>query len=239
MSARLNSSLSISESEIDGRLTTQLDVNHGSVHKLTGELAKGWIVESVESIPDDAIGEWIVNRRNGTTEIEIQLAQSPNTRRRVTVRVDGRLEHTSYAEPISSETLRMVRWHGVDVAEHLLSFQAAEPYAAEPVGELPMATSEQLAARNQRWCGCRPGSGVRLDARAPRAQALRISLKRGDFEADITLDAELVGDEARLAYQLVARPVESRHRPLNGFCQFAAGRRFALDQTENLVQLFG
>ena len=146
VSARLDSSLSISETETDGRLTTQLDVKHGSVHKLTGELAQGWTVESVESIPDDAIGEWIVNRRDGITEIEIQLAQSPSARRPVTVRVDGRLEPTSYAEPISSETLRMVRWHGVDVTAHLLSFQAAEPYAAEPMGELPIATSEQVVA---------------------------------------------------------------------------------------------
>ena len=209
MSARLGSALSISESEIDGRLTTHLDVKHGSVHKLTGELVQGWIVERVESIPDEAIGEWIVNRRDGTTEIEIQLAQSPSARRPVTVRVDGRLEPTSYAEPISSETLRMVRWHGVDVAAHLLSFQAAEPYAAEPVGELPMATSQQLVAEPK----------VRADAaqeavfdlmHAAQSAALRIVLERGEFEADITLHAELVGDEARLAYQIVARPVESR-----------------------------
>ena len=165
-------------------------------------------MESVESIPDDAIGEWIVNRRDGITEIEIQLAQSPDARRPVTVRVDGRLEPTSYAEPISSETLRMVRWHGVDVTAHLLSFQAAEPYAAEPMGELPIATSEQVVA-GPKVRRIRAGSGVRLDARA-RSAALRIVLERGEFEADIALDAELVGDEARLAYQLVARPVESR-----------------------------
>jgi hypothetical protein len=209
VSARLESALWIRESEIGGRLTTQLDVKHGSVHKLSGELAQGWTVESVESIPDDAVGEWIVNRRDGITEIEIQLAQSPNARRPVTVRVDGRLEPTSYAEPISSETLRMVRWHGVDVAKHLLTFQAAEPYAAEPVGGLPAATSQQLVAEPKVRPDAAQATAFDL-THAPQSAAIRISLERGEFEADIAFHAELVGDEARLAYHLVARPVESR-----------------------------
>ena len=103
----------------------------------------------------------------------------------------------------------MVRWHGVDVTEHLLSFQAAEPYAAEPMGELPIATSEQLVAEPKVRADAAQAAAFDL-THAPESAALRIVLERGEFEADIALDAELVGDEARLAYQLVARPVESR-----------------------------
>jgi hypothetical protein len=209
VSALLGSTLSVRETYIEGQLTTQLDVTQGSIHELTGELAKGWIVESVESIPEDAIGEWMVNRNGGTTEIKIQLATSLTPGRAVTVRIAGRLEPTSYAEPIAAETLRMVRWNGIDVANHLLSFQAVEPYAAEPMGELPASQSEQFI----------DGANVLPDAvdatvfdlaQAPKSAALRIVLERGEFEADITCGATFAGDEARLTHQLFVKPLKSR-----------------------------
>jgi hypothetical protein len=209
VSALLGSSLSVSDTEIEGQLTTRLDVTNGSIHQLTGDLANGWIVESVLSIPEDAIGEWIVNRGDGDPEIRIQLATSPSPSRAITIRIDGRLEPTSYAEPIAAETLRMVRWHGIEVAKHLLSFQAVEPYAAEPIGELPASKSEPFI----------DGPNVLPDAadaavfdlsHAPSSAALRITLERGEFEADVTCDATIAGDEARLTYQLLVQPLKSR-----------------------------
>jgi hypothetical protein len=206
-SARLASSLSITEPAIDGRLTTKLEVARGSIPKLNGQLAPGWIVEAVETTPESALGEWFVNRRGEANEIEIQFLEPPNSRRNVTIRIDCRLGSASFADPITVGTLRMVRWRDVDVAEHLLSFHAVEPYSAEPVADLPSATPQQLASASL----LDDETEAAFDLmRAPKNAALRITLERGEFEADVTLHAAIVQNETRLAYQLQVRPVKSR-----------------------------
>ena len=102
----------------------------------------------MRTLPVDAISEWFVKKREGTSELEVQLAKAIHPNQDVTVIVDGRLESTSIAAPLPSATLQMVQWHGVRVDEHLLAFQSVEPYSVETTGGLPVATAEQLAARD-------------------------------------------------------------------------------------------
>jgi hypothetical protein len=44
VTVRAASSLSLAETDVNGRLVTRLQVARGSLHKLSGEVAPGWIV---------------------------------------------------------------------------------------------------------------------------------------------------------------------------------------------------
>jgi hypothetical protein len=211
VAVHLGSSLAISESGISGRLTTQLDVASGNVHHLLGHLAPGWVVEAVDAIPEDAIGEWSVNRQNGAAEIVIQFAKPPNPSRNVTVVVDGRFAPATLVEPISAESLRMVKWNGPRVEEHLLAVQTVEPYAVEPNGALPVAGPPHLTSAIGTLIKTNTAEGEVFDlTRAHKSSGLRVAVEREEFEASITLDAVVADGKAGLNYKLDAKPMQSR-----------------------------
>ncbi len=141
---RVGSSLALADPDVTGRLVTEWNVSRSNLHRLLGELAPGWNVEAVETVPADAMAEWFIDRRDNRRHIEIQLTDAASPARNVSVIIVGRLQRFSLAEPISAETLRMVRWTGARVARHLLSFQTTEPFVAETVGDLPLLARDSI-----------------------------------------------------------------------------------------------
>ena len=102
----------MADPDITGRLVTQWNVTQGKIHNLSGELAPGWVVETVETVPADALGEWFIDRRNGRRYIDVQLARAASTERGVSVIVSGRLPRSDYFDRLSINTLQMVKWRG-------------------------------------------------------------------------------------------------------------------------------
>ncbi len=141
----IGSSLVLADQDVSGRLVTEWNVSHSTLHRLSGEIAAGWNVETVETIPADAMAEWFIDRRGNHRRLEIQLTDAASPARKISVIVMGRLQRFSLAEPIPADTLRMVHWSGARVARHLLAFQSSEPFTIESVGDLPV-----LAARRSR-----------------------------------------------------------------------------------------
>ncbi|HJQ82372.1 MAG TPA: hypothetical protein VJ828_20595, partial [Lacipirellulaceae bacterium] len=210
VTAQLLSSLALAETDVNGSLSTRLRVSRGNLHKLSGEVAPGWNIESVEMEPSDALGEWFVERKDDGSEIEIQLAPAAGFEDELTVIATGRLQGTGLTQALSTDMLRMIRWRDVRVDEHLLSFQTVEPYVVEPIGGLPLYVPQRSGADA---LGALEGSevaGVRFDLTAPPHEAaLRVAVKRGQYEADIWVDATYVNDELRQEFHIVARPKTS------------------------------
>ena len=109
---RCGSSLVLADPDVTGRLVTEWNVTRSSAHRLSGDLAAGWNVETVETIPADAMAEWFIDRRGNRRRIEIQLTDAASPARKVTVVIMGRLQRFSLAAPISADTLRVVNWAG-------------------------------------------------------------------------------------------------------------------------------
>ena len=143
---RAGSSLSLADPDLKGRLYTQWNLARGAMHRLTGKLATGWIIEAVETIPADAMGEWFVDRSGKSQQIEIELAHAATEKRNVAVIITGRFQRFNLAEPISVEKLRMVKWSNARVDRHLLTFQSNDPFAVEPRGQ----SSSRLARTGRR-----------------------------------------------------------------------------------------
>ena len=139
---RAGSSLTLTDPDLKERLFTQWNLSRGSAHRLIGNLAAGWIVDAVETVPADAMGEWFVDRNGNERQIEIQLSHAATPARSVSVIIIGRLQRFTLADPISANTLRMVKWANARVAQHLLAFQSSERFVAEPTGDLAAVAPE-------------------------------------------------------------------------------------------------
>ena len=159
---RAASSLALAETDVNGRLVTRLRVASGNLHTLSGELAPGWTIEAVETDPPDALGEWFVDRKEGRSEIEIQLNAAAVPTQDLTIIATGRLQRTGLTQALSAEILRMVRWRDVRLELHRLTFQTVEPYVVEPIGGLPVLKMENAAVDQLTEFDATDESGPRL-----------------------------------------------------------------------------
>lgn len=208
--ARVGTSLVVGNADVTGRSVTRLDVARGSLHRLTGELPAGWIVDAVESAPGEVLGEWYVEERDGKQQIEIRLTDAVGPGRPVAVTITGRLQPASLNGPLSAATLRMVRWRNASLARQIMTVQTVEPYVVESVGELPVIAVEALT-EEERALLPEGAIGPFYDLRdVADAAAVRLATKKGQFAGEIWLDATLSGDELRQTYHLVSRPQAGR-----------------------------
>jgi hypothetical protein len=204
---RAVSSLALAETDVKGRLVTQVRVARGNLHQLSGDVAPGWSIEAVEANPPDSLGEWFVDRNDGRSEIEIQLNSAAEVTDDLTVIVTGRLQRTGLTQALAAETLRMVRWRDVRLEHHRLTFQTVEPYVVEPIGGLPVLKLQNAAADPPTISDASEESGPRFDLTAPAADAaLRVTVKRGQYEADVWVDATVLDSELHQEFHVLARP---------------------------------
>ncbi|MEX2316873.1 MAG: hypothetical protein WD669_06965, partial [Pirellulales bacterium] len=202
VTARLGATLTTGDPDISGRIVTELDVERGSVHVLSGVLQPGWSVESVETIPTNALREWFVDRRDGGRQLDVHFARAVRPGQPLTIVVLGSLQRSRVREPLAAGTLRMVQWSGVRVEEHLLSMQAAPPLVIEGVGMPPAIAAEELDDQQYALFGDGIAGPIFELSRASPDASLRLAAERAQFAADIELDAVFTGQELRQHFQL-------------------------------------
>ncbi|MCI0334158.1 MAG: hypothetical protein L0228_13150 [Planctomycetes bacterium] len=208
---RLGSSLALADPDISGRLVSEWTVARGSVHNLSGELSPGWIVESIETIPADALGEWFVDEQEGARRVEIQLTRAASAARGVTVVLSGRLPRFEFTDEISANTMRMVSWRSARVVQHLLEFETTEPYAVEPIGGLTEAEIDETGHDRATLLDSEAVADVVFDlVQATEFAGIQLTTKRGQYKADIRLEATLIARELRQEHHLVVTPTSNR-----------------------------
>ncbi len=208
---RVGSSLAMADRDISGRLITQWTISQGSVHRFSGELAPGWVIEAVETNPAEALDEWYIDRRDGRDQLKIQLARPASVEQGISLMITARLQQLGTRTPISAATLRMIEWRGARVDRHLLTFQPVEPYAVEAVGRLPVVAGEAIGNEDQELITRAAGGETVYDlALADEDAGLQLSPKRGQYEAEIWLDATYSRGQLRQTHHVVIRPTTNR-----------------------------
>jgi hypothetical protein len=112
LTVRAGSALVLSDPDVSGRLVTEFVVAGSKVHQLTGDIAPGWAVETVETVPADVMADWFINGRGNRRQLQIQLTRAASASQKVSVIVMGRLQRFSLATPIPVDTLRFAWWIG-------------------------------------------------------------------------------------------------------------------------------
>lgn len=207
VSVRMGSSLALSDPDITGKLVSEWNVSRSSVHRMSGQLAAGWNVEAVETVPADALAEWFIDRRNGRRNLEIRLTDAVAPNRNISVVVSGRLPRFNLSEPASADVLRMVRWAGARVTRHLFTFQMTEPYVLETFGKASFLPSDTV----------RPNELALIDAAADRNRivdlttvdsndGVRLAVKRAQYAADIRGEIECLGEAVHNIWKIAILP---------------------------------
>jgi hypothetical protein len=204
---RMCSSLALADPDVTGKLATEWNVSQSSLYKFSGELSPGWNIEAVETIPSDALAEWFIDRSDQRRTLEIQLTHPAGPGHPVTVIVNGRLQRTNLTEPLTADSLRVVRWSNSRVLQHLVSFQSTEPFVAETVGELPTVPHNLIGDRERALFEINANEHQVFDlTRAGKSAGLRLDLRRAEYTADVELDSNFANNELRQSWRVSARP---------------------------------
>jgi hypothetical protein len=240
VSVREATTLSLVEPILTGRLTSELSVSRGSVHALSGDVAEGWNVQGVETIPANALGEWFLNRSEQGNLVEVQLAEAASATHEITVIVTAQRPRPDPTEPLSVGSLRIVRWRGAEVTEQRLVFQTLEHYAAEPVGGLPRAMPKDDADEDNSVLGQFNSQATVFDlASAPDGAALRLTPKRGEYDVYTTLEARVHGNHLEQTYRLQIVPRKSQIDQILVYSNVPLGDAVSWSEEASGVQLAG
>ncbi len=207
---RVTSSLALADPDVAGKLSSEWEVVQGSLYHLSGDLAPGWNIEAVETTPANALAEWSIDTLDGRRRLEIQLTHAATPTRHISVQISGRLQRSNVSETISAESLRMIRWTNANETAHLLSFQTSDPFVAEAIGNMPVVSRDQLRNNERSLVAAAENDARVVDlTQADNGAALKITVKRGQYTADVELDANYSPNEVKQTWRIAARPMSN------------------------------
>lgn len=208
---RIATKLQVLDPDIAAELKVEGSVTHGKVYQLSGKLARGWIVENVETVPAEALGEWFVSRNNGDRRLDIQLAEAARPRRDVSVVIRARLPKAEFSDSLPMETLRIVQWDGPRIDEHVLGVVTTEPLLAEAFGGLKTLERESIVADATSSLTNDPAPSALFElSTAPPDAGVSLVMQPGQYSATIEQNANLSATQLEHVHHITVTPISNR-----------------------------
>ncbi len=204
---RTGTSLALTDPDVIGRHVARWSVSRGQVHQLSGALGRGWTIETVETIPADAVAEWFIERHDDRRNLEVRLTDAVTPTREISVVITGRLQRFNAAEPMSADMLRMVDWKAARATRQLLSLQSSEPYIVETSGGAVAVPRDALDGSDLALLDeTAEKAGIFDLANAGKGTSVRLVAKGGQYSAEIEYEAEWSGEGLKHSWQIAAQP---------------------------------
>lgn len=197
-------SLELGGAEIAGRVVAHVDIERGQVHQLTAELGSAWIIDAVESLPADVLGEWYVDKSVSPHVLRLQLQRAISAGEAVEF-VSTVRSPVAATESISLSALSPLRWQSLQSAERLLQLRPAELYDLEIDGQWNELSVNQFPAGRRTLLA--PADNARAAIVGDDDEAtIRLLPKKVAYDATVQVDATLMGKRCDLSYRLVCNP---------------------------------
>ena len=213
---------------------------HGEEFLLQADVSRHWGIESVSTLPADALLDWSSNstsRNKGA--LTVRLAKAVKADRPVTLIVTARRRGVSMGEPLAIDDLRVLNFSGVQMQRQLLALSHAGPHRIEQISpaeirdlDAKMLTADDLALFAD------PPAG-RLYRLASHSESLRIALTEQPprFSSDIQVHVTVNGQEFTESYVFRCNPENTALERLQIHFSEAAPEEFTWSSGEADVQI--
>ena len=126
--------------EATARIVADFHVAGGERFQLTADVAQRWIIDSVESIPADAIADWSIEKGAGdVATLTVRLRKALSKARPVRLVITGRRLHSRLGRPLAIDELTPLHFDAPAGGKRLTAIRAVEPY------QLKLAGTEALS----------------------------------------------------------------------------------------------
>jgi hypothetical protein len=206
-------SIEMSGGQMTGRVGANFHLAEGERYQLEADVGRGWTIDTVDSVPAEAIGDWDVEKQEGSgRKLVVRWTQALSPTRPAQVLISGRRPHSPLGESLSIEELLPAVFHASTGVHRLVAVSAVEPYqvkvsGAEQVSVLSPASLDPSAAK----LFARPPKGVVFE-NTPAAAALKVSLEnqRPQYAAAIYVEAVVSDRSLAESYRLICTPESAK-----------------------------
>jgi hypothetical protein len=207
--------------QMTARVVADFTVADGEVFELAADAAPHWIIDSVESTPSEALGDWNIKRNaDETPRLTVRLAKALSPSRPVRLQIAGRRLHSPLGHWLGVNDLVPLQFQTPVQSRHLVSLRSVEPYQLKTTGTdrltiVDPKTLDPAAARLLNG-----SAGPLLFEQDAGADDLRVSVERQSPQYAATIRVEAAAVEGALveSYRLSCIPAAAPiHRLLVRF----------------------
>lgn len=187
----------------------------GGIFDLEADVAPGWIIDSLETVPPQALDDWELVADDAQQLLRVRLRRSVSPTQPLRMTIEAHRPAPAPAENLGSDQLRPIRWRleskgylalGIDPLWQI-GFRGAEPLQPIDPGRLTDAQNERLAiaedvllfADDEGFDSAR----LELAAESPQFTA--------EWQLRVGCDGSRFQQETELRVEPTATPVERLH----------------------------
>lgn len=207
----------ISPGTVLGRVNCDVRVVSGEAFEIVGDIAAGWIIDSVEAVdftarpggePTDADAgqlDWRVVRSRRASELRIGLARAATPQRSLGLRITGHRVGLPLGAEFTTAELDMVRLVGEASGTALLEFRVG-PTAVVEVGGTAMGLEPAEGRLAVLTGDAAPRARIRTGERSPPVRA-RLVRRRPPVAAEVQLALTARDERLAEAFTFTCHPV--------------------------------
>ncbi len=186
-----------------------LAVADGEVFEVNAVATRQWIIDSVESVPSEALGDWNVERSvDASPKLTIRLAKPLSPSRPIRLQITGRRLHSPLGRWLGVSELVPLQFLASSSGKRWVTLRSVEPYQLKTKGteRLAIADPQTLDPAAARLLS---GSvGPLLFEQTAGVEELRVSLERQSpqYAATIRVEAKVLADSLVESYRFSCIP---------------------------------
>jgi hypothetical protein len=171
-------SIELTGGQITGRAGASFHLTDGERYQLEADVGRGWTIDSVESVPAGALGDWDVEKQEGAGQkLVVRWTHALSPSRPAQLLASARRLHSPLGQSLSIGELLPLLFHASTGSHRLVAVSAVEPYqvkvsGAEQVSMLNPASLDPSVAK----LFVRPPKGLVFE-NGPAVAGLKISLE--------------------------------------------------------------
>jgi len=209
----------LSGGEVIARIGAELSVMHGKRYKLEADVARQWIIDSVEAVPDDILADWRIEGARAQSKLTIELAkslpQSSSDTPPVRLLIAGRRLQSPLRRSLAIDDLTPLRFRGTTHGRRLMWLRAREPYELKLTGAetLTRVSPQDLDPQARALFSEPPRDPLfELDAGTAGSSAVKVLLetRKPSYSATIQVEATLSDHSLIESYRLDCVPQTAR-----------------------------
>ena len=212
----------------------------GEEFLLRADVSRHWGIESVATLPADAMLDWSTSGTSGNrSTLTVRLAKAIEASRPVTLVVSARRRGLSVGERLGIDDLRVLNFADVQMQRHLLAASHAGPHQIEQVSPAQIRELDAKAlSKDELALFVNPPTGW-IYRVGSESEALRIALadQPARFSSDIQIHVTVNGHDLTEAYVFRCTPDNSALERLQIHFSEAASEEFTWTSGESEVPI--
>jgi hypothetical protein len=197
--------------QITARQKVRLDADEGEHFQVVGELARSWVIDSVD--PAGAIADWRIDRkRRGKRQLVIDLAQSLANDAPVELDIAARRLESTAGRRYSSREMIPVEFTSCRPDTALVALQPMEQYQIDLSGtqSLVQRETQNLSHEERQLFPETPRGRIYLHDGGDEGLSIKVKQRRSLYSAEIDVSVSVSGKQATESYVFRIHPESVR-----------------------------